>query len=189
MLHPAKKFGIASLLILSAGLLGPLQASAALMSYVATSLGGISWKYTYTVTNNGSLPASAPIEGFQVFFDYTKYDNLVVVTTPATWSPLVFQPDVGLTLDGVFDGLASPGPGITNGNSLGGFSVSFDWLVGGTPGAQPFEIYNANNFSVLETGGSTTLAAPVPGPAAVWLLGSGLAGLGFVRRRASAGLG
>lgn len=164
-----------------AGLLMPLSASAISIQYTVASLGGNSYQYNYTVINDGSLPSSADVEGFQVFFDYDDYDNLAVVAAPGPWDALVFQPDAGFLLDGVFDALADPGPGIANGNLLGGFSVSFDWLPGGTPGDQPFEIYDANDFSVLESG-NTTLS-PVPVPAAVWLFGSALAGLGALRRQ------
>ncbi len=184
MFKSIRSFRAGILLVFAAGILGPLQASAVTITYTTTFLSGISWQYAYTVTNDGSLPSSADIEGIQVFFDYNDYDNLAVLGAPGTWDPLVFQPDAGLFLDGIFDGLASPGPGIANGNSLGGFLVSFDWLGGGTPGAQAFEIYDANDFSVLESG-NTVAPAIVPVPAAVWLFGSALAGLGVVRRRSS----
>ena len=170
------------LLVLAAGILGPLQASAVSITYNVTYLSGIRWQYDYTVTNNGTLPGSADVAGFDVFFDSSSTRNLAIVGAPATWNLLVFQPNAGLVLKGIFDGLADPGPGIANGNSQGGFSVSFDWLAGGTPGNQAFEIYDPNDFSVLETGGFTTV---VPVPAAVWLFGSALAGLGLLRRRGS----
>jgi hypothetical protein len=185
MLRSVRALHVGILLALAAGILGPLQASAVSITFSATQLSVSSWQYDYTVTNNGSLPGSADVEGIQIFFDYQDYDNLAVVGAPAAWDPLVFQPDAGLALDGTFDALADPGPGLTSGNSLGGFSVSFDWLAGGTPGAQAFEIYDPNNdFIVLETGGFTEATA-IPGPAGIWLLGTALAGLGVVRSRAS----
>lgn len=188
MLRSIRALHVGILLALAGGILGSLQASAVSITFSATQLSASSWQYDYTVTNNGSLPASAAVEGIQIFFDYHDYDTLNLVGAPATWDPLVFQPDAGLSLDGIFDGLANPGPGIASGNSLGGFSVSFDWLAAGTPGAQAFEIYDPNNdFIVLETGGFTEATA-IPGPAGIWLLGTALAGLGVVRQRSGAGI-
>jgi hypothetical protein len=44
---------------------------------------------------------------------------------------------------------------------VSGFSVQFVWLGSGTPGAQPFEVYDPLTFNLLVSGTTT------PGPAAV----------------------
>jgi hypothetical protein len=173
----------------AAGLLAPLHAMAVSIEYTATNLAGTVWRYDYTITNDtGSMPGSADIEAFQIFFDYTGdlYANLglydysgaayapvcpgdAAVTAPSAWntattwnmdctvdtlgSMVVFQPDSGFALDGVLDGQALPGPGIADGASLGGFSISFDWFGEGDPGAQLFSIYDPEDFG-------TALAPP-----------------------------
>ena len=114
-----------------------------------------------------------------MYFDVGVYENLTLITpTPATWDPLVIEPDNFLSNDGYYDALALSA-GIAPGNSLGIFSVRFDYLGGGTPGSQYFEIVDSFTFDLLDSGQTS----PVPVPAAVWLFGSGLIGLIGVARR------
>jgi hypothetical protein len=178
------------ILVVAAGLLGSPQASAISIAYTVTHISGSQYQYDYTVENDGSLPLSADIDWFNILFDYTLYDNLVLVAAPGNWDIFLAQPSGFAEEDGIFDALADPGPGIASGNSLGGFSVSFDWLGAGTPGAQPFEIgqelidppdcTNANPcFDVIASGFTEAPAVPVPG--AIWLLASGLIALRQLR--------
>lgn len=190
MFSIVRSLRVGVLLVYAAGLLGSMGAFATSITYSVTYSGaGNRWQYDYTVINDGSLPGSADIEGFQIFFDYNNTENLDVVGGPAGWDLVRFQPEADLFLDGVFDGLAVPGPGIPQGISLAGFSIAFDWLSSGTPGSQPFEIYAASGFSVLETGGVTSSAAAVPAPSGLWLLGTAMAGLGVFRNRLNSGAG
>jgi hypothetical protein len=154
--------------------------SAATIDYEATNLGGNSWQYNYVVTND---TLGAPLEEVTIFFDVTLYENLAVTASPPDWGSLVVQPDTLLPADGFFDSLASVA-GIPVSGSLGGFSVSFDYLGTGTPGAQPFDVVNPTNFQVLESG--TTIAV-IPLPASLWLLISAFGCLGFSARRLSGG--
>ncbi len=194
MRHPLSGLRTTVISGLAAAVFLPLQAFAVSITYDVTNLAGNQWRYDYTVANDGSLPLSADIEGIQIFFDPASYENLAVAASPATWDLLVFPPDTGLPLDGVLDGYALPGPGIAAGNSLGGFSVLFDWLGAEVPGPgdQSFVIYQdlgpscdpeaTDCFPVLASG-MTVATSVVPLPAAVWLLGTSLSALGFVKRR------
>ena len=100
----------------------------------------------------------------------------------ADWDVITWDPDLGIPDDGAYDALAW-----VNGASLADpFTVSFVWLGSGTPGAQPFELYTldwASGTVAITDFGST---APVPEPATLVLLGTGLlgfAGAGLRKKR------
>lgn len=175
-------FCIVSVLLLASL---PITGSAAVISFTPTLLGGIQWKYDYTVAAATSDPA---IDEFTIFFDPTGYANLAVVAAPLGWDPLVIQPDAGIPADGFFDALALV-VGISPGTSLGGFAVSFDFVGTGTPGTQRFDIVDPNTFATLSTGFTTAaVVAPptdVPEPNALTLVGLALALLLGFRRQFS----
>jgi hypothetical protein len=157
-------------------LVGP--ASAATIDYQASNLGGNSWEYSYTITND---TLGAALEEFTIFFEVGLYENLAVTASATDWDSLVVQPDGGLPDNGYFDALAQGG-GIPVSGSLGGFKVSFDFLGAGTPGAQPFDIVDPDSFVILESGST----AAVPAPPAGLILLTALASLaGRLRRRQS----
>ena len=133
--------------------------------YETSDLGGGRWQYTYEVTNSS---LSSPIEEFSIWFDYDLYTNLTVETptTPAGWDQLVLQPEPVLLDDGAYDAMAT-GAGITLGQTLGDFSVSFDFTGIGEPGPQPYDIIDPQSFQTIDSG--TT----IPEPATLLMLGLG----------------
>lgn len=154
------------------------SAQAAFIEYATTDLGGGSWRYDYTVGQEADL--AFDVEEFAIFFDLGLYSNLSLAGTPEGWDGLVAQPDPFLPDNGFADWLAL-GSGIAPGSSLGGFSVLFTWLGPGTPGSQTFDIIDPITFDVLRSGVTT----PVPEPGTLGLLGLGMAGMAFARRRRS----
>ena len=143
------------------------QAGPAQITYEATDLGGWQWEYVYTVSN---LTLAEPIEEFTVWFGLGQFAQLVATSeTPVTteWDELVVQPDPVLTDDGFYDALAT-GSGIAPGSSVWGFTVHFDWLGAGEPGAQLFEIIDPDTFETIYSGQT------VPEPAASILLAVGV---------------
>jgi len=132
--------------------------------YEAAELGSGRWQYTYEVTNISLTPA---IEEFTIWFDFGSFDNLSVDTLdpPAgNWDEIVIQPEPVLNDDGYYDALVL-GVGIGIGESVSGFSVSFDWLGSGEPGSQFYEIINPDTFETLDSGWT------IPEPATLLLLG------------------
>ena len=81
------------------------------------------------------------------------------------------------------------------GNATGTFTAAFSIAVAIADGSGAWEIWLGDSFDdstpepdgVMDFGSSVTInqASQIPVPAAVWLFGSALAGLGFVRRRTS----
>lgn len=134
-------------------------------------VGGSTWEYTYSVSNDS---LSNDIDEFTIFFDLNLFENLVDTSTPEGWDPLIIQPDPALPDDGFYDVLALTA-GIAPGGTLGGFGVQFDFQGTGTPGTQTFYIVDPSTFAILDSGLTQVTAVPVP--AAVWLFGSGLMGL------------
>jgi len=140
--------------------------------YETADLGSGRWQYTYEVTNISLTPA---VEEFTIWFDYGSFDNLSVETPdpPAgNWDEIVIQPDSVLSDDGYYDALVL-GVGIGIGESVSGFSVSFDWLGAGEPGSQFYEIIDPDTFETIDSG----YTIPEPGTLLLLVLG------GIVLRR------
>jgi hypothetical protein len=140
--------------------------------YQTSDLGSGRWQYTYDVTN---ISLTVPIEEFTIWFDFGLYKNLAIETPdpPASnWSEIVLQPEPVLQDDGAYDTrVLNLGIGI--GQTVSGFSVSFDWLGAGQPGPQFYEIINPVTFKTIDSGHT------IPEPATLVLLGLG----GIILRR------
>lgn len=152
-------------------------AHAASIGYTATSLGGTQWRYDYTVSNT---TLAVPIAEFTLFFSVGPYANLHDISTAPGWDVLLVQPDPAIPASGYFDALALAG-GIAPGATATGFSVTFDYLGAGTPGAQPFSILDPVSFIELEAG--ITQAAAVALPSTPWLLLAGVLAMACLGRR------
>lgn len=152
-------------------------AHAASIGYTATSLGGTQWRYDYTVSNT---TLAVPIAEFTLFVSVGPYANLLNVSTAPGWDVLLVQPDPAIPASGYFDALALAG-GIAPGATATGFSVTFDYLGAGSPGAQPFSILDPVSFIELETG--LTQAAAVALPSTPWLLLAGVLAMACLGRR------
>ena len=151
------------------------------ITYTVDNLGGNRWQYNYTVDNTGTNAQDA----FAIFFELFVFENLVVESTAPDWDADVFPPDPGLPDDGIveFYGLFP----ILPGESLSGWSVSFDYLLDGTPGEQFFEFFDGFTFDLISDGITERAAeVTVPEPGTLGLLGTGLLLLSAMRRRQSA---
>ena len=133
---------------IGAMLLSLSTAHAGVVDYLATSLGGSLWRYDYTINN------TTPSIGFDeltVYFDVATFRLLSNAIAPIDWDPLVVQPDAGLPTNGFFDALNLDGL-LGDGASVSGFSVSFEYLGAGRPGAQAFDLLDSSNFIVVNSG-------------------------------------
>ena len=93
-----------------------------------------------------------------------------------------------LRVKGFFDAYAGdPADALQPGQTLSGFSVQFDFLGTGAPGALGYEFYrfDGGDLVSLQTGTTVPAATDVPEPATAWLGAAALAGLlGASRRKA-----
>ena len=131
----------------------------AVVDVANTTPGQDLWEYSYTPADF----AFAAGQGFTIAFDRTLF-TLLQSPPPfvnADWDPLTLQPDLALGSNGLYDALA-----LRNAPSLADpFKIKVVWLGTGTPGAQPFTIYDTNFQPIVQ--GQTT---SVPEPSALALL-------------------
>ena len=145
------------------------------VAYSTNDLGGGRWEYVYDITNISLAP---PIEELTIYFDFGLYDNLEVTTpeTPPEWSQIVWQVEPVISDPGGYDALASAeNIAIDVGETISGFSVSFDWLGTDGPGSQFYEIIDPVSFETLDSGYT------VPEPTTMCLLAFG--SLALLRKR------
>jgi len=170
------------LLLTSVAVAGPASATSVL--YELTVLDTNRYRSSYTVINDGSLGAG--IEGFDLFFDPGLYleSSLSIVTPvpPATdWDELILGS--GVLVPAVYDAIALAG-GIPDGAIQSGFAVEFVWVGSGMPGPQPFQIFDPDTLTVLDSGVTTPI--PEPGTLALMAIGvGGIVGMGSSVRRKS----
>jgi hypothetical protein len=153
------------------------------ISYSLTALGSGNWAYTYTVTNTDE---ASGLYVFDIYFpsvsstDALNYSNITETANPdpTNWFTTVLLPSAP-NLGGIYDELATNPLG--QGDSLGGFSVSFTYTGTAALGAQYFEIYDTS-YDLLGSGTTTLSTTPIPEPSTLILLVSGVFGfLGFGR--------
>ena len=122
------------------------------------------WRYDYRVTGGFE-----PFGGFNLLYDPARYGALSDAQPSAStdWDVFVIQPDAALPAPGLFTATR-----LTAGAALNDpFAVQFVWLGAGTPGAQPFEVFNAS-FDVTERGATQAIqAVPEPQTYALFALG------------------
>lgn len=170
-----KKVQVLSALLATLSLFS-VNSFATVIEYELTSLGGNEYRYDYSVTND---TLSGDIELFDIYFDPTLYNetSLNVVSSAsinAGWSESILTSAPGF--DALYDAY-SFGGGISAGDTLSGFSIEFEWLGIGGPGAQLFDVYDALTFALLDTGTTTLRTNAVPAPPTVWLLLAGILAL------------
>ena len=88
--------------------LGGIQSvSATSIFYDVSHIAGNTWEYTYTVSND---TLGIDIDEFTVYFDFDRFQNLGSVSAPASWDPLVVEPNNFLNNDGFYDAGADSEP-------------------------------------------------------------------------------
>jgi len=161
-----------SILGLGLAAIASQPAAATVIYYEANQLNGNSWQVDYEIQNDTLLNA---IESFTLFFNQDLYSNIAVLSAPAGWDLSVIQPDISIPDDGYVDGIAGFGGAIPLNGILAGIRVTFDFLGAGAPGTQFFEMYDPDNYFLVDSGNtivrpSTPVPVPEPSMALLHLL-------------------
>jgi len=152
--------------------------------YTLTDLGSVapgveSWEYSYTIAPSlvtvgprGTGPTGGLYE-FDIYFpassspDAFSYSNLTEIANPdpTTWTPTIISPSEPGDLTAIYIEDASlSSPGIASGQSLGGFSVTFDYSGTATLGFQYFEFYDPTDYGEGAIYSGMTVPTPAPAP-------------------------
>jgi hypothetical protein len=166
-----------------AGVQGAYAAPITSVEYVETALGGGAFQYDYTVKNlSDPLDLGVDIYDLTLFFDPSL--SFVSGTTPVDWD--VIGGNGFINTFSLAPGAAPAGADIGPGQQLTGFRFVLDGKIG----SSGFEVLFGNpqdpsNPTAVE--GVTTAAGtgptPVPEPATMLLIGSGIGSLLLARSR------
>lgn len=136
------------------------------------------WQYNYYVSDRDFLTD----QGFTIWFGLGLYGQLAPVSAGLEWNTLAAQPDPLLPDNGFYDALAQ----VDHASLASPFSVQFFWLGNAAPGSQVFDLYDLSSGTLVATGSGNTVLrgiTPVPLPASLWLMLSGIAAVWWARRR------
>ena len=145
--------------------------------YLETDIGGGSFRYDYFITNTTDPLTDPGLDIFDVLFTFDSAVELTIVSLPTDWdsfSGIGFAETFSISFGAPPDG-ADIGPGMT----LGGFNFLFSAQVGNTD----FSALFFDSILGEPDGEFAGTTAPVPEPATILLLASGMAGLGIFGRK------
>ncbi|MGR8932360.1 MAG: hypothetical protein ACU836_17160 [Gammaproteobacteria bacterium] len=128
------------------------------------------WNYRYEVHD-----LSTDANGFDIFFpvsfgfQFGDLENNPAIPS-SDWDVIAIQPDPLLPADGLLDAISLASvPALPE-----VFNIDFIWRGSGTPGSQPFEVFN-DNFDIIASGRTVPLGIThIPEPGIIWLMLAGL---------------
>jgi hypothetical protein len=146
--------------------------------YSETALGAGLWQYDFVIENKSSAGDFHPYL-WKVSLDFEESAYVTLLNKPENWTVGTFTGSLPGTTDYVQMYSDAIGFDVLPGALLAGLSFTADYQLGKIT----YEAWFSDHGTPEDWVPSSGTASAVPIPAAVWLLGSGLAGIVGIRRR------
>lgn len=150
------------------------------IKYYETDLGSGWWQYDYTVYNTSDPILDAGYDIYDIFSIFDDTATIIPLAAPLGWDGIIGSGFVAMF--SLNAGAPPVGTDIAPDTYLSGFSLMIDYRVGDSYFEALFSNPDNPENPVLFSG-MTTAHVSIPEPATLFILGAGISGLFFLKKK------